>query len=167
MKPLDLESIRRPRKIQKNHIHPLIWSAITRLLSILRVRARFQVPRGSRMRGWERASKQTSQRYRAAWISYTSRRIKCRRERDFRLFVKRTPPRCRRWWTDDAGFSRRSSWAAVFHWRTHSSSPTIIPTSSSRRWVSLFYGFLCSNDCCDITKHSTKCVATDGILNVS
>lgn len=68
-------------------------------------------------------------------------RIKCRRERDFRFFVKRSPPRCRRWWTDDAGFLRRSSWAAVFHWQTHSSSLTIIPTSSSRRWVSSFLWF--------------------------
>lgn len=71
-KTLKILFVRVIDKTWENCVHPLIWIAIAKLLSILQVRARFL--EGRRMRGQERTSGQTSQRYRAAWISYMSHR---------------------------------------------------------------------------------------------
>lgn len=158
MKTLKIFFVRVIDKTWENCIHPLIWSAIAKLLSILQVRARFLEGRED---GSERASRRRSViARRGSPACRTVIRIKCRRERDFRLFVKRTSPRRCRQWTDDAGWSSwQSPWAAASRWRTRSSSPTTIPTSSSRRWVS-FCGFVAI-----IVTY--ECATTDGILNVS
>lgn len=168
MKSLDLEDLCPRDRQNLGKSCPLIWHAIAKLLSILQVRARFLEGRECEDESERVIRHRGVIARRGSPTCRTVIRIKCRRERDFRLFVKMyvaammsTMNRRRRIFVATIALSCFSLANAFVK---PDDNPDIELTTVS----GFFHGFPCSNNCCNITNRWTKRAATtDGILNVS